>query len=240
MNLLTGPSVNATNFGSTFWTSPQATWSWPPVPEIDSAAYAPTVMSPFVDFLGPAGATRVSARVAKRFTADLQRQAVKVDYSVQATAAGQSFAPWEITRVFKRGLTFWPTGTAPRAGTMPILPTTTGAGCTWHEATAAATEGKLFANAGAGWLAHVDGDIVIVKKFPDIMPTQAAPNEDEIEVYVGATDYIEVEQQGAYQPVAQNASFMWTVTWFVRRLPSGVTATAGNQQLVSFVQSLVQ
>ena len=165
--------------------------------------------------------------------------AIVADYSVQATASGQSFAPWEITRVFKRGLTFWPTGTAPRAGTMPILPTTTGAGCTWHEATSASTEGKLFANASAGWLAHVDGDTVIVKKFPDIMPSQAAAGEDEIEIYVGTTNYIEVEQQGAYQMLPMGMSFTWSVTWFVKRLPQGVTATVGNQQLVEFVQSLV-
>ena len=31
-----------------------------------------------------------------------------------------------------------------------------------------------------------------------------------------------------------------TVTWFVRRLPQGVTATAGNQQLFDFVAALVQ
>jgi hypothetical protein len=166
--------------------------------------------------------------------------AIVAEYSIQSQADGTGFAPWEITRVFKRGLTFWPTGTTPRAGTMPILPTTTGAGCTWHEATAASTEGKLFANAGAGWLAHVDGDIVIVKKFPDIMPSQAAAGEDEIEIYVGTENYIEVEQQGAYQMLPMGMSFNWSVTWFVKRLPQGVTAMAGNEQLVQFVQSLVQ
>jgi hypothetical protein len=241
-NLLTDSTINAINYGSTFWTSPQAAWNWPPVVEIDSAAYTPSVAGPSVSFLGPP-ATRVPARVAKTFTADLARVAVVADYAVQATGAGQSFAPWEITRVFKRGITFWPTGTAPRAiGNMALAPTTDAAGCTWHEApTANGADQKLFANASAGWLAHVDGDVVIVKKFPDIMPSQAAPNEDEIEVYVsGAQNYIEVEQQGAYVPVAMGTDFHWTVTWFVRRLPSGVTATVGNQQLVSFVQSLVQ
>jgi hypothetical protein len=237
-NLLTDSTINATNFGSTFWTAPQSAWDWPPVPEIDSGAYMATVDGPSVYFLGSA-ATRVPARVAKTFRADLAKVAIIADYSVQATAAG-GFAPWEITRVFKRGLTFWPTGTPPRAGTMPILPTTDAAGCTWHEATSASTEGKLFANASAGWLAHVDGDTVIVKKFPDIMPSQAAAGEDEIEVYVGTGNYIEVEQQGAYQMLAANASFTWSVTWFVKRLPQGVTASVGNEQLVQFVQSLVQ
>lgn len=238
-NLLTDATINSTNFGSTFWTAPQSDWDWPPVPEIDSGPYMATIASPAVNFLG-AAATIVPARVAKSFRADLAKVAIVADYSIQSQANGTGFAPWEITRVFKRGLTFWPTGTAPRAGTMPILPTTDAAGCTWHEATSASTEGKLFANAGAGWLAHVDGDTVIVKKFPDIMPSQAAAGEDEIEVYVGATNYIEVEQQGAYQMLPMGMSFTWSVTWFVKRLPQGVTATVGNAQLVAFVQSLVQ
>ncbi len=35
-NVLTGPSVNPDNYGSTFWTSPQSDWDWPPIPEIDN------------------------------------------------------------------------------------------------------------------------------------------------------------------------------------------------------------
>ena len=38
-NILTGPAVDAANFGSTFWSSPQSDWNWPPPPEIDSAPY---------------------------------------------------------------------------------------------------------------------------------------------------------------------------------------------------------
>jgi hypothetical protein len=35
-------------------------------------------------------------------------------------------------------------------------------------------------------------------------------------------------------------SFTWSVTWFVKKLPQGVTASVGNEDLVAFVQSLVQ
>ena len=38
-NLLTGPEIDAGNFGSTFWTSPQSAWGWPPVPEVDHHEY---------------------------------------------------------------------------------------------------------------------------------------------------------------------------------------------------------
>src|SRR5262249_30269718 len=36
VNLLTGPDVNPDNWGSSFWTSPQSVWNWPPPPQIDN------------------------------------------------------------------------------------------------------------------------------------------------------------------------------------------------------------
>src|SRR5690606_19289420 len=38
-SFLSDPSVHRDNWGATFWTSPQADWGWPPVPEIDALAY---------------------------------------------------------------------------------------------------------------------------------------------------------------------------------------------------------
>src|SRR6476659_4809949 len=50
-NLLTGPDVDPGNHGSTFWTSPQSAWGWPPVPEIDSAPFQPSLEGE--DHVGP-------------------------------------------------------------------------------------------------------------------------------------------------------------------------------------------
>jgi hypothetical protein len=236
----TPPNMDDDNYGSTFWTAPQSVWSWPPPAEIDRSSYTATVAAPSITFVGTSNAT-IGASVTKKFTADLANGVINAEYTIIATAAGKSFAPWEITRFAQRGLTFWPTGSAPTGTSLP--PTTTGAGCTWHESpsTPPGTDQKLFADGTGGWLAHVDGDTVVVKKFPDIMASEAAPEEAEIEVYVnGTSPYIEMEQQGAYQAVAMGASLTWTVTWIVRKLPSGLTPTAGSQELVNFVQSLIQ
>jgi hypothetical protein len=246
MNLLTTQNIDpaGVNFGSTFWPSPQS-WGWPPtssIPQINNGPYAASVASPAVTFVGENAAT-VGASVTKKFTADLARGNVVVDYTLTATAASKMFAPWEITRVYKRGLTFYPTGTPPRAGgSFQLPPTMDSAGCTWHQAPAAnGADQKLLANGTGGWLAHVDGDTVIVKKFPDIAANMAAPNEDEIEIFVsGSANYIEVEQQGAYVPVAMGQGLTWSVTWIVRRVPQGVSTTMPNPELVAFVQSLVQ
>ncbi|HEY3497007.1 MAG TPA: hypothetical protein VGK73_20050 [Polyangiaceae bacterium] len=247
MNLLTSSSVDDINYGSTFWPSPQ-TWTWPPtenLPEINNGPYTGTVASPSVTLVGAANAG-LGLKVTKKFTADLAKGAIVVDYTMIATAAGKSFAPWEITRFFKRGLTFYPTGSTPtaqqnRAG-FPIVPTSDAAGCTWHDAAADTTaEGKMIADGQEGWLAHVDGTVVVVKKFQNIAMSMAAPDENEIELYVNGTKgYIEVEQQGAYGAVSQDTGVTWTVTWYVRQLPSTITPSVGNQMLVDYVKSLVQ
>ncbi|HSS40031.1 MAG TPA: DUF4380 domain-containing protein, partial [Polyangia bacterium] len=160
------------------------------------------------------------------------------------TAAAGMFAAWEITRVGPGGLTFYPTGTdAPRAGGgFALPPTQTAAGCTWyqHPGTAPGADQKLLADGSGGWLAHVAGDVVLVKKFADVPAGMAAPGEAEIEIFVdGRGGYVEVEEQGTYQPVAAGQTLNWPVTWIVRPLPDGIDATAGSADLVAFVQSLV-
>jgi hypothetical protein len=247
-NLLTGSDINAVNFGSTFWPSPQD-WEWPPtdtIPEINNGPYTATVASPSVSFVGQANAG-LSLQVNKKFTADVAKGTIVVDYTMIATAADMSYAPWEITRFFKRGLTFYPTGSAPTAqpGTsFEIVPTTDGAGCTWYDATANPPQGtdqKLIADGTGGWLAHVDGSHIVVKKFQDIPASAAAPNENEIAIYASAADnYIEVEQEGAYGVVPMDTGVTWTVTWYVRKLPDTITPSVGNQMLVDYVTALVQ
>lgn len=244
--LLTGTAVNADNFGSTFWTSPQATWNWPPPTEVDKGPYSPSVAAPSITFTGAPVASGGIAGVSitKKFTANLEAQTVLAEYTI-TSASGGAIAPWEITRVPSGGLTFYPTGTgAPTTGGgFPLPTTTTGAGCTWFQYPAgqAPADQKLFADGSGGWLAHVTGDIVLVKKFMDVPAGAAATGEAEIELFVSGTSaYIEVEQQGAVQTLAAGGMLTWPVTWIARRLPAGLTPAAGSQELVDFVQSLVQ
>ena len=67
--------------GSTFWTSPQKEWFWPPVPEIDEYSYVVTeedgdvVMTSRVSEL-------LKLRVVKRFAADVADRAIVITYSI--------------------------------------------------------------------------------------------------------------------------------------------------------------
>jgi hypothetical protein len=251
-NLL-GAGKDADNMGATFWPSPQSAWTWPPtdtaasIGNINSAPYMPSNDETSMTLVGMA-ASSIGISVTKKFAADLAKETIVATYTLMGS--GKMAAPWEITRFKQAGVTFYPTGSDTPRGNADMDPpaVTTGAGCTWVTApgtfaSAGAKDQKLFADGADGWLAHAENDWVIVKKFTDIPANMAATGESEIQVYMNnpgnsgnPTPYMEVEQQGAYGAVGT----AWTVTWFVRKLPSGVMATAGNQALVDFVKSVIQ
>ncbi|MBV9946465.1 MAG: hypothetical protein JOZ69_06435, partial [Myxococcales bacterium] len=133
-------------------------------------------------------------------SASASSPAMSIQYVVENDgAASRSVAPWEITRVRPEGLIFFPTGAgaAFSADAGPPLPTRQAAGATWFDvATLPAGNAsiKYFADGARGWVAHLRGGMLFVKKFADIAPSDAAPGEAEIEVYVnGDRAYIELE-----------------------------------------------
>jgi hypothetical protein len=244
-NVLTGPAVNASNFGSTFWPSPQSDWNWPPPPEIDSAAYTPSLDGAVLSLSG-ATAAALGLAVEKKFSADGAAGMVTVEYTLANRGSkARQVAPWEITRVAAGGLTFFPMGEGgPRKGPQDLLNPTIVNGVAWfaYNAATITADQKLFADGLEGWIAHVDGDLLLVKSFGDTLPAQAAPGEAEIELYADAAHtYVEVENQGAYVNLAPGAATTWTVRWMLRKLDLAATpAGVGSAALVDLVRSLVK
>jgi hypothetical protein len=242
-NILTGPAVDAANFGSTFWSSPQSDWNWPPPPEIDSAPYSASLDGAVLSGTTAAG---LGLAVEKKFSADSQARVVTVVYAlVNRGSRARQAAPWEITRVAAGGLTFFPMGEGgPRKGPQDLLSPTIVNGVAWfaYDAAAITADQKLFADGREGWIAHVDGDLLLVKSFADTLPSQAAPGEAEIEIYANAGHtYVEVENQGAYVKLAPGAVTTWTVRWMLRKLNLASTpAAVGSAPLLNLVRSLVK
>jgi hypothetical protein len=239
-NLLTGPEIDAANFGSTFWTSPQSAWGWPPVPEVDHAEYRASIEQSAI-VMRSARSVSLGVEIEKRFSADRGRGAVLFEYRIHNLGVAPiQTAPWQITRVGPGGLTFYPSG----QGVFP--PSNLGVqdalGATWYDYDRASITGhqKHFADGREGWLAHVDGDALLVKTFPAVPRESHAPGEAQIEIYASpAHTYVEVEAQGAYEIVHPGAALTWEVVWLARRLPAKLTVSVGSEALLAHVRALV-
>ena len=123
-------------------------------------------------------------------------------------------APWEITRVPNEGLIFFE---APAEGITPsgLMPFTFSDGIAWYQ-TDTTNENRKINSDGKGWLAYLNQDLLLIKKFEDLSPSQPAPGEAEIQVYVNrGKTYIELESQGAYTTLEPGGSLTWTVKWML-------------------------
>ena len=157
VNVLLDDANPSTLDGSVFWPSPQSDWNWPPPYAIDGATYTVTVDEANMSVLLVSETDNgLNLRVEKRFTVDLEREAIILEYSMVNTGSqDRSFAPWEVSRVPPGGLTFYPTGSnAPTSGTFQPIPVTDDGDVTWFEHTPANITGqhKLFADGERGWL----------------------------------------------------------------------------------------
>ncbi len=242
-NILTPPSVDPQNYGSTFWPSPQNIWEWPPIAEIDTDPYTVETNSSAVLMKSEISA-ELELQITKRFVLDVQRSRVAVEYTItNFSETSQTFSPWEVSRVHPDGLTFYPTGDA-TLGSGPFEPLTTQElnGITWfkYDSQTIQANQKLYADGAEGWLAHLDGDKLLIKSFQDIPLDHQAPTEGEIEIFANAErPYIEIEQQGAYTKISPQESLSWTVYWYLRRLPINIAAKVGSEKLVEFVRDVV-
>jgi hypothetical protein len=239
-NLLSGPEIDPGNYGSTFWTSPQSAWGWPPVPEIDHAPYRTERASGALVLRGRPSAT-LGVSIEKRFQADRGRGALVSEFRIHNHgAAPVKMAPWQITRVATGGLTFFPTGTGIFPPSNLTVHETTD--ITWYayDAVAITDHQKLFTDGREGWLAHIDGDALLLKTFEVVPRARQAPGEAQIEIYANPTHtYVEIEAQGPYGEIAPGAALVWPVVWLVRRLPASLPREAGSPALAEHVRALV-
>lgn len=237
---------NANNFGATFWPSPQSAWGWPPPVEIDGGLYS-VVTNTSTNITLRSSPARLldgsSVSLTKSIAAVPERDAVDVTYVM--TNCGESsarLAGWQIARVLAGGLTFFRLGEGGLSGDK--LATVTLGGVQWYayDPVVVVAQGqKTFADA-AGWLAHVDGDLLLVQAFPDVAKGAAAEGEAEVELYADPSHtYVEIEPQGRVLDIPPGASAEpWTVRWWLRRLPVDLLVKPGSTELVAFVEDVIK
>src|SRR5450755_360604 len=100
-NLLADSTVTgqADNWGSTFWPSPQ-TWPWPPtdagsINAINTLPYAVQSDATSLTLTSSVNASVPMLQVIKKFTPDLAKEAIVIDYTViNGGTAPVTTAPW--------------------------------------------------------------------------------------------------------------------------------------------------
>ena len=215
--------TNPNSYGSTFWTSPQAEWNWPPVPEYDSLPYTVEIKEGPVRFAGSAmhaivldgQVSKYGYRILKTITTDPSDMSIVVLYSiVNESGETRKVAPWEITRVPNGGFIEFdakPEGITP-AELMKVM---------FDHDTATlevdvANENRKINVDGKGWLNFRDNGLVMSKSFQDIAPEEAAPGEAEIQVYInGRKTFVEIEAQGPYTELQPGEKLDWAVRWYL-------------------------
>lgn len=203
------------SFGSTFWTSPQKEWNWPPVPEFDTKPFNAEVKDGVLVLTGDKSA-RFGYRIRKEFSTDTKDNAIVIKYTIiNESGETRQVAPWEISRVPNGGVVFFEAKEATPANNMKGLPFTYEYGAAWYVMDEDKENRKINAD-GTGWLAFCDNGLMFVKKFENIKQSDAAPAEAEIQIYANpGKTFVEIEEQGAYTTLNAGDSIDWTVRWYL-------------------------
>lgn len=223
-------------FGSTFWTSPQKEWFWPPVPEYDKKPYQVEEADGVLRMTSEVS-EKLKYRICKQFAVDEQDQAFVITYSIiNESDETRKVAPWEITRVVNEGgLIFFeaPADSIWPAGLMSFKDAF---GVAWYQADEAGENRKVNAD-GKGWLAYCANGLLLVKRFEDLDASQPATDEAEIQVYVNrGKTYIELESQGTYTTLQPKEQLMWTVRWYLQPFDGTLEPSEALIQQVSKIR----
>ena len=202
-------------YGSTFWTSPQKEWNWPPIQEHDILRYDVEQKDGLITMTSQLS-QKIPLRIKKQFATDKKDQCIIVTYTiVNEGTEDRSVAPWEITRVPAEGTIFFdaPMESITPAGLMNFQPRD---GEVYFNIDQAEKQRKINAD-GKGWLGYENNGLVLLKRFQDLKAGEPAPDEAEIQVYVHQGKvYVELEEQGAYTLLKPGESLNWAVRWYLQ------------------------
>lgn len=204
-------------YGSTFWTSPQKDWNWPPIHEHDMGGYAVEEERGRYVMTSPLS-QKMPVRITKIFQLSSDKHGFQITYRLKNEGSeARSVAPWEVTRVPGNGTVaflckagdIWPAGLMDfrQKGEEAV-----------YAIDKVKSQRKVNAN-GTGYLRYTNAEgVMLTKCFPDLKAGEAAPGEDEIQVYVHQDAlYCELEEQGPYTLLQPGESMEWSVVWYVEQ-----------------------
>jgi hypothetical protein len=240
--LLSTYAVNEDNFGSTFWTSPQSDWEWPPIQTFDVMPYSMNMEGSEIRYYSEPD-KKSGFQVGKYFKISAVDSAFTITYVIKNTSdKDKSVAPWEVTRRFAGGISFFPAGPDSVVMKKSNLPgVTIKNGIVWFEYDSAkiVSSTKLYALASEGWLANVKDSVLFLKTFTDIPDSQLPPGQGEVEIYADkGKQYIELENHGEYATLFPGDSLTYKVKWIIKTIPENIDKSAGSEELVDWVRKV--
>lgn len=162
------------------------------------------------------------------------------EYVVRNTASDSArhVAAWEIVRLPPGAIQFFPKGQE-LIGVSNTLRSDREDSIVWV-ADDGQRDGKLLYRDGReGWMAAVVDSLLLVKTWTDIPLGKIPPGQGEIQVYLQKNPaFAEMECMGPWTAVVPRDSTVWTVRWKVAPIPSQVSRTLGNPQLVRLARNL--
>lgn len=237
---LDGENVLATRdispqYGSSFWPSPQRDWDWPPPAELAQLPWRPRHDGDTLVLESSVNAA-LGLRAEQRLTP--APNGVSVEYRLRNEGEGpRAVAPWENSRVGPAGLTFFPSTEPTFAGSTLELALENGIVWLHHDPATMRENKKAFADGSEGWLAHLHGDLLMLKTFATVPRAMQAPTEAAVELYVDRSGlFVEVEEQGAYETLLPGQASRWTVGWQLHRVPPEISRERGSPDLVAWAR----
>ena len=219
--LLTPRSVDSLAFGASFWPSPQRGWPrmWPPPAALDAGAYRDSLAGEVLWLIGP-----VDSLSGWQMVKTVQARPADTAWAfglclINRTDSLRQVAPWEIVRLPKGGMAFFPIDTGFAFRDFAILRSRRVEG---HYQLVVPPDyqgkaAKISAARREGWVAYARGSWLLWVAAADLSPAQFAPQAGEVELYIDDySDYIEIEQQGAYEALGPGDSLWYQTRWYAR------------------------
>lgn len=215
-NLLTGPSLDSINFGSTLWLSPQSLWRWPPPAVLDRQVYELVKNSDSL-YLKSRIDDRFGVSFSKSFLASLQDTSLQITYGLHNhTDSVVSYAIWEVTRMHKDSEVYF--SLEEENSLRSIKESFWVLDGNQVKISVLSTDNstnKMYAN-GKGRLVYQKDSLALIKTYPDLTVDQLPPNHNEIEIYIDDTTYLEVEQHSPFVQLNPGEYYFWQVKWYPR------------------------
>jgi len=248
IELLTGKELEPDYYGSSLWLSPFSEY-WPQPLALDKSGYEVQKIKNGYSYKSQLDTLHL-LQYRKSVRYDPGNAGLELEYHIKNLSDSiKKLSAWEVTRLYKEGISFFPVNPETREKIVPLAKTIESKmkdHILWHsyDPEDILTKGespKLYADGKEGWIAYVRDNILFVKSYPDVEYTHFAPGEQEIEIYVKPDlPYIEIEIQNPYTSLLPGESLIWTLNWHLEKLSEGTDFMMGEKILVDKVRKMIE